>query len=138
MTTTESATTAQHTLPTRVTDPTQIHGAFMAATNAKDLDALAALYDPAGLAVELDGSEVRGSTAMREMFVGLTTAIAHIDGATRKVFVVGDIALTSGSWTAQIELPDGSVIEQTGTTAEVSVRQPDGTWLLLIDDPLFA
>jgi hypothetical protein len=28
-------------------------------------------------------------------------------------------------------------VQQSGTTAEVSRRQPDGTWKLVIDDPKF-
>lgn len=139
MTTTAAPATEPRTSPTSpVTDPSQIHDAFMAATNAKDVDALLALYDTDGVAVELDGSEARGETGMRAMFVGLTGAVAHIDGTTRKLFVAGDVALSSARWTAQIVLPDGTCVEQTGTTAEVSRRQPDGTWRMVIDDPLFA
>ncbi len=144
-TTTAPATEPRTTQPTRqptrqpspITDPAQIHEAFMAATNAHDVDALLALYDTDGIAVELDGSQASGEEAMRAMFVGLTGAIAHIDGSTRKLFVVGDTALSSASWTAQIVLPDGTVVEQAGTTAEVSRRQPDGTWLMIIDDRMF-
>ena len=110
----------------------------MRATNEKDVDGLLALYDTAGIAVELDGSEAVGEPAMRAMFDGLTTAIRHIDGTTRKLFVSGDLALSSAQWTAEIVLPDGSTITQGGTTAEVSRRQPDGTWRVVIDDPLFA
>ena len=121
-----------------VTDPAQIHDAFMAATNAGDVDALLALYDTRGIAVELDGSQARGADGMRAMFVGLTSAIARIEGTTRKLFVAGDIALGSATWTAQVALPDGTYVEQSGTTAAVSRRQPDGSWLMVIDDPMFS
>ena len=97
-----------------------------------------ALYDTAGIAVQLDGSEAVGEPAMRAMFDALTGAIRHIDGTTRKLFVSGDIALSSATWTAEITLPDGSTVMQEGTTAEVSRREPDGSWRVVIDDPLFA
>ncbi len=135
MTTDTVSPRRHHPIP--LTHPSQIHDAFMRATNADDVDALLDMYDPAGIAVQLDGSECTGAEAMRTMFAGLTGAIRHIEGSTRKLFVVGDIALSSGTWTADIVLPDGSVIEQRGTTAEVSRRQPDGSWRLIIDDPLF-
>jgi ketosteroid isomerase-like protein len=122
----------------RLTGPDQIHDRFMRATNEKDVDGLLALYDTAGIAVQLDGSEAVGEPAMRAMLDGLTSAIRRIDGSTRKLFVSGDIALSSADWTAEIVLPDGSVVTQGGTTAEVSRRQPDGTWRVVIDDPLFA
>ncbi len=43
----------------------------------------------------------------------------------------------SETWAAEIVRPDGTVVTQRGVTAEVSVRQPDGTWLPVIDDPMF-
>jgi uncharacterized protein (TIGR02246 family) len=118
-----------------ITHPRDVHDTFMAALNAKDVERLLAVYDTSGIAVQLDGGECTG--AMRAMLAGLAGTIGGIRGTTRKVFVVGDIALTSGTWTANVTLPDGSVTTQHGTTAEVSRRQPDGTWRVLIDDPAF-
>ena len=117
--------------------PDQIHDRFLAAANAKDVDAMLALYDTDGIAVEVDGTPCSGAEAMRASFAGFLAALRRIDGATRKVFVAGDVALTSGSWTAEFALPDGTVVTQQGTTAELSRRQPDGTWRLVIDDPKF-
>ncbi len=117
--------------------PTDIHTTFMNAVNAKDVDGLLAMYDTSGIAVHLDGSECTGSDAMRGMFSELTGFIRTIHGTTRKVLVGGDIALSSAAWTAEITLPDGTITTQQGTTAEVSRRQPDGTWRVVIDDPTF-
>lgn len=122
---------------TGVTDPHQLHTAFMAATNDHDVEAMLALYEPGGTAVGLDGAEVRGPEALRAMVVGLTTAIRRIEGGTRKVVVAGDLALSSGTWTADVVLVDGTVVQQSGVTAEVSRRQADGTWKFVVDDPLF-
>ena len=49
---TEPRTTQPTRRPTPITDPAQIHETFMAATNAHDVDALLALYDTDGIAVE--------------------------------------------------------------------------------------
>ncbi|WP_375423959.1 YybH family protein [uncultured Friedmanniella sp.] len=121
-----------------ITAPDQIHDLFLKATNAHDVATLVAMYDSGGIAVQLDGAECTGAEAMHAMMVGLTDAIRRIDGSTRKLFVTDDIALSSASWTAEMVLPDGTVVRQQGTTAEVSRRQPDGTWKLVIDDPMFA
>ena len=118
--------------------PTQIHDTFTEATNAKDVDALVAMYEAGGVMVELDGVETTGADALRTSFENLTAAFRHIDGTTRKIVVAGDVALSSASWTAEIALPDGTVVTQQGTTAEVSRRQADGTWKVVIDDPMFA
>jgi uncharacterized protein (TIGR02246 family) len=121
-----------------ITHPDQIHAAFEKAANAHDIEAVLALYDTSGVNVELDGSETTGPDAMRASFEGLLGALRHIEGADRKLVVAGDVALLSSSWTAEFARPDGSVVTGQGVTAEVAVRQPDGTWLLVIDDPSFA
>ncbi len=115
------------------TDPADLHDMFSAAVNAKDADALVALYEPTGTAVHLDGSAHTGERALRTMVEELLSTIEHIDGKTRKVIVSGDIALTSVTWHARLSNGD----EAGGTTAEVVRRQPDGTWRWVIDDPVF-
>lgn len=120
-----------------INHPSEIHDTFMNAVNAQDVEGLLAMYDTGGIAVQLDGGECSGSDAMRAMFADLTRSISTIEGATRKVLVSDDVALSSAAWTAEISLPDGSIITQHGTTAEVSRRQPDGTWRVVIDDPTF-
>lgn len=117
--------------------PDQLHQLFSAAINARDPEALLALYEPDGVAIDLDGKEYSGHQAMRTMFDGLLASINHISGTTRKVFVSGDIALTSASWEAEFVAPDGTVQRGGGTTAELARRQPDGTWRFVVDDPTF-
>ena len=120
-----------------VTDPHLLHDRFMQVTNAHDAQGMVDLYEPDGVAVLLEGGQVSGPDGLRAMADGLTGAIRHIDGSTRKLLVAGDIVLSSARWTAEIVLPDGSVVVQEGVTAEVSRRQPDGSWRFVIDDPLF-
>lgn len=121
-----------------ITHPDQIHDAFTAAANAHDVDAVLDLYDTAGVNVELDGTQTTGQEAMRASFAGFFSVLRRIEGTDRKIFVAGDVALTSAHWNAEFVMPDGSVVTQEGTTAEVSRRQADGTWKIVIDDPTFA
>jgi uncharacterized protein (TIGR02246 family) len=118
------------------TEPAELHKLFAAAVNDKDAEGLLALYEPDGLAIHLDGKQRTGEAELRAMIDDLLTTIAHIDGETRKVHVMGDIALTSARWSARLNTPDGEG-QGTGTTAEVARRQPDGTWRWVIDDPMF-
>jgi uncharacterized protein (TIGR02246 family) len=120
-----------------VTDPAALHDAFTAAINTSDVDALVALYEPDGIAVELDGSECTGAGPIRAMCAALAESIETIHGSTRKLYVTGDLALSSGRWAAKVRLPDGTLADAEGVTSEVSRRQPDGTWRFVIDDPLF-
>lgn len=115
------------------TEPAELHDLFTAAVNGKDADALAALYEPAGTAVHLDGTTRTGEAALKAMAAELLSTIDHIEGKTRKVIVAGDIALTSATWHARL----ADAEEASGTTAEVARRQADGTWRWVIDDPVF-
>ena len=45
---------------------------------------------------------------------------------------VGDLALMFGSWTLSAKGPDGPM-NMTATSVEVARRQPDGSWLFVID-----
>jgi uncharacterized protein (TIGR02246 family) len=120
-----------------ITHPNELHQAFAEATNSKDLDGALSLYASDGLAIHLDGSQALGQEALEVMLLDLFGAMESMEGTTRKVYVNGDIALTSAAWKGTVKLPDGTVQEQSGTTVEVSVRQPDGTWKMVIDDPRF-
>lgn len=120
-----------------VRHPNEIHQAFLDAVNAKDLDAILDLYEPDGIAVGLDGVQHRGEAALRAMFADLLSVITHFEGSTRRVLVMGDVALTSAEWRGELVGPDGEVQEATGTTAELLRRQPDGTWRMVVDDPAF-
>jgi uncharacterized protein (TIGR02246 family) len=120
-----------------VTHPDQIHPTFLKAVNDSDVETLTELYAADGVAIGLDGSEVTGADGMRAMIEGLAGAIRHIDGSTRTLIVAGDLSLSSAEWTAEITLPDGTVVTQSGRTAEVARRGADGTWQVVIDDPMF-
>lgn len=120
-----------------VSKPDQIHERFLGAVQSRDMDAMMDLYVPDGVAIGIDGGECVGHDAIRAMLSGFVGSVHSMSGTTRKIFVAGDVALSSASWTAEFVAPDGTTQTQSGVTAEVLVRQPDGSWRMLIDDPLF-
>ena len=114
------------------TQPDQIIELFAASFNAGDVEGLASLYE-AGASIIPDpaAGAVSGLPAIREAlqpFVamgGTLTIIASSSVAS------GDIALTHSSW--RLEAPGADPME--AVSAEVARRQPDGTWLYVIDNP---
>jgi ketosteroid isomerase-like protein len=52
-----------------------------------------------------------------------------------QVLVAGDVALVVNEWTMTGTAPDGAVVERGGKSADVVRRQPDGSWLVLVDRP---
>ena len=110
--------------------PTAIHKLFLDAFNSRDVEALVALYEPTAALVTRDGT-VLGHDAIREAYRQMLEGGARMDLTTRAVIESkDDLAVLHASWTyhrARKATP--------GLSTEVVRRQPDGTWLFVIDEP---
>ena len=117
------------------TEPEQMHGLFEQAFNAGDIDALMALYEPDAVLMPQPGAVVEGADAIREALRWFLDRGGQITLDTTLVVRVGDLAYLSNRWSlAGGTMPDGSPAALGATTAEVARRQPDGTWLYVIDN----
>ncbi len=107
-----------------------IHPLFEARANEGDLAGLVALYEPAATMVLADGSTVTGPDAIGEQLAGILALGGRMTLRPRYVVEAGDLALLSNEW----RLVAG---DQTlgAVTHEVARRQPDGSWLYLLDHP---
>ncbi len=109
---------------------------LMEALKRKDLETVVALYESNATFV-LDSGPVTGRAAIREALkawialdeVSFTTEITAIQSGD------GNLAMSRGTWSATTKGPDGKPVTTTGNNVEVVRRQPDGTWLFVIDDP---
>lgn len=117
--------------------PEQIHRAFTDAFNARDIDRLMALYEPDCAIVPEPGVIATGADQVRAVLQGLLALNGTIDLRTAEVITVGDLAFLSCRWTLDATDADGKPMSIGGTTAEVVRRQPDGSWLYVIDHPVF-
>ncbi len=99
-----------------------------------DLDAAIAFYEPNASFVLDSGQVVTGRTAIREALRGYLAV-----NGTMEVKAVpsgdGNLALLHGKFSGTIPGPDGKPIPFSGSSTEVVRRQPDGTWLFVIDNP---
>ncbi len=106
--------------------PEEVHALLEAALNARDPDAFAAVFEPdATMIAPPRGDVVSGRTAIR-------ASIAPMLGTTAEIEVVGKLeadglALTHAHW---------RLGEMSGHGTIVSRRQPDGGWLIVLDNPL--
>ena len=103
-------------------DPPDLERLLVLRQRSGDIDGMVALYEAYGVLDPGDGPVIRGSAAIRAYFAGLiATGVAFEMGDQRPAAVSGDLALTS------TRLSDGTV------TSEIARRQPDGTWLWVVD-----
>ena len=106
------------------------------ASGARDLDTLVNQYETDAILVGPDGSQLVGRDAIREAFQALLASNPEYSRFDLlKTFNTGEVALFCDTWafTAQGEGGDTMSAESKGTT--VLKKQPDGTWLIAVDNP---
>jgi uncharacterized protein (TIGR02246 family) len=118
-----------------VTRPEDLHAALSAAYNAGDLEAALSLYEPKAAYVIKPG-RVTGSEAE------LRAALQHVIALGGRLSVdpqsftrFDDLVLVLGTFTLSGGHGDGTPFERTSRFADVLRRQPDGRWLIAIDNP---
>jgi ketosteroid isomerase-like protein len=108
----------------RATHPERLAELLVERVNASDVDGVVALYAPDAVLALPDGQVADGHEAIRRFYAQLLDARPTFEpGEQLPALTRGDLALTS------TRLVGG------GATAEVARRQPDGTWLWIIDRP---
>ena len=116
-----------------IREPADIHAAVEEAFNAGDVEALVALYEKDARMMKPDGTLAEGADAIREQWQGflmMAGPSGRMTLKTRFVAQTDDIALLRNDWS--FTSPDS---EMSSSAAEVVRRQPDGTWLYIIDHP---
>jgi ketosteroid isomerase-like protein len=113
--------------------PEDMNAAFAAAVTSGDVERLLALYEPSALLAPQPGARARGTTEIRAALEELLALGGTMESRNVYCMQVGEIALLQGEWRLAGTAPDGSPLELTSRTAEVVRRQPDGSWLYVID-----
>ncbi|MDH5666589.1 MAG: DUF4440 domain-containing protein [Nitrospira sp.] len=118
--------------------PQELQSLFVAAFNNSDLEALLALYEPNAALATQSGVPQVGRDKMEDSFrtiIGMKGKMA-ID--TTYAVETDGIALLRGSWSIESLTPVGKAVMMKGQSIEVARRQPDGSWLFVIDHPFGA
>jgi len=103
--------------------PNDLGRFFVERANAGDVEGLVALYEPDAV-LALPTGVATGRDEIRQAYQQLLADRPRFEpGEPQEALVNGDLAVTS------TRLVGG------GATAEVARRQPDGTWLWIIDQP---
>ena len=108
------------------------------AVNEGNLDAAVACYETDAILIVHPGQVATGAKAIREAFAEFIAMKTTITSQTHKIIPTGDIVLFISRWTANGTAPDGAAVKMGGTSSDVLRRQPDGRWLIAIDNPFGA
>ena len=102
-----------------------------------DLDAAVAMYEPNATFVVSADQVVTGQAAIREVMQGFIAAKAtfNVEAVTAIPSADGSVAVTRVKGSSTSPGPDGQPVTTPLLSVEVVRKQPDGTWLFIIDDP---
>ena len=107
--------------------PEDLTRLFVERANAKDAAGIAELYEEDAVMAYPPGRQTVGRDAIRSLWAELLPKMGRFEPEPPlPTLVSGDIALTA------TPPKDGA-----GARAQVVRRQPDGTWLRLLDQPEF-
>jgi ketosteroid isomerase-like protein len=108
--------------------PEDITRLFVERSNAGDAYGVAALYEEGAVLAYPPGGQTVGRSAIRDLWAKVLEQRPHFEPEeSLPTLVSGDIALTSTA-------PK----DDAGARAQVVRRQPDGSWLRLLDYPELA
>lgn len=110
---------------------------LLEAIGKEDLDAAVAMYEPNATFVVSTDQVVTGQAAIREVMQGFIAAKAtfNIEAVTAVPSADGSVAVTRVKGSSTSPGPDGKPVTTPLHSVEVVRKQPDGTWLFIIDDP---
>lgn len=107
--------------------PEDLTRLFVERVNAGDAEGLAALYTPDAIIAFPPGQLTVGREAIRKLYEQMLASKPQFTQETPLTTLrIGDIALTATRAT-----------DEAGARAQVARRQPDGTWLRVLDRPDF-
>ena len=106
-------------------EPDDLAKYFIERGNAGDVDGLVALYEPGAVLAFPPGNVATGHAEIRKVYEQLVAAAPTlVPGRQHPTLVSGDLALTASTLTT------GEI------TVEIARRQPDGSWLWVVDQPV--
>jgi len=100
-----------------------------------DIEGIMASYEQNATIMFEPGKPTSDPTVLREMFNRAFTLNPKFEYSGHEVFISDDIAVHYAPWTMTGKTPDGTSIEQSGLSVAVLRRQPNGKWLMVIDNP---
>jgi uncharacterized protein (TIGR02246 family) len=117
--------------------PQALHAILEDAFNRGDLDALANAYDEdAAVVIPPEGQYVRGRDNIRAATAPVLALGPRFTSVVHKTLQTDGLALTHARWELLGTSADGRPVRLSGHGTIVSRRRPDGTWGIVLDNPL--
>ncbi|MFY2822716.1 YybH family protein [Ruegeria sp. MALMAid1280] len=100
-----------------------------------DIDAVMNTYEPDAVILFEPGVGTSDEDAVRQSFAQFASMNPSFSYGGHQVVVAGDVGLHISPWQMKGTGPDGNAFETGGLSVAVLRKQPDGKWLMVIDNP---
>lgn len=108
---------------------------FVHAMNKGDLETALSLYESGATLVVQPGVVATGTSALREALAGFVALKPTLTSEAHQVVEAGDVAPYCSRWSLRGTDPAGNPVHMSGRSSDVLRRQPDGNWLIVLDNP---
>jgi ketosteroid isomerase-like protein len=131
-------------VPRKAMSPKEAHDLWVSYGQARDLEALLSLYEPGGSIFDVGRNRLLTTPEERREFLSGFIQSVDFELYTASITMSGDgtLALLRSKWFAKGVSKDGVEGRQEWTArncgAEIVRKQPDGSWLFIIDNPYAA
>jgi len=115
--------------------PIQTVNELVQGINAGDLNLAVAAYENDAILMAQPGVTARGTSQIREALSGFIAMKAQLRSEAQQVIENQDVALYIGRWSLNGTDPSGKPVSMGGESTDVLRRQPDGRWLIALDNP---
>jgi ketosteroid isomerase-like protein len=118
-----------------VTRPEDLYPALSDAFNAGDLEAILSLYDPKAVYVIKPNRVTESPAELRAAMQHVIALRGHLMINPQTFIRSDDLVLVLGTFTLSGRRRDVKPFDRTSRFADVLRRQPDGRWLIAVDNP---
>ncbi len=115
--------------------PVETVNQLIEAFNRGNLEGALALYEPHATLMVEPGKPANGPAALRQALQGFFNLQPTLETGRHTLVQAGDLALYCSEWTLSGTGSDGRPVAMGGLSADVLRRQPDGRWLIAVDNP---
>lgn len=115
--------------------PAETMAMIVSLRQAGKMEEAASHFAEGGLLVLQPGQHAVGRAEVLQGLIALSKIFPSFEISSRTVVEANGIALHHSRWSGEGTGPDGTKVTGGGVTADVLVRQADGGWLVMIDNP---
>ena len=115
--------------------PEEVLSSITDGINTGDLESLMTLYEPKACFATEPGKLATSPDHIRNSLRKFIDMNGKLDLNVKRVLMASDLALVTSEWTCSGTGLDGKPVNIAANSADVLRQQPDGTCLLVIDNP---